>query len=124
MNVLLDSSVVIDVLRGNARALAFVEAQPNKPFVSPMTLTELHAGFRSQRDEKNGERAFCSLRLVKADDLDIWRRAGQFMKHFGPSHGLDEIDALIAATAEHHGLKFATLNVKHFPMFKRLKPAY
>ena len=31
---------------------------------------------------------------------------------------------LIAATAEHHGLDLATLNVKHFPMFKRLKAAY
>ena len=30
----------------------------------------------------------------------------------------------VAATAEHHGLELATLNVKHFPMFKRLKAAY
>ena len=89
-----------------------------------MTLAELHAGFLSRPDEKEGERVFGSLRLVKVDDLDIWRRAGQFMKHFGPSHGLDDMDALIAAVAEHHELKLATLNVKHFPMFKRLKPAY
>jgi len=32
--------------------------------------------------------------------------------------------AYIAATAEHHGLKLATLNVKHFPMFPKLKRAY
>jgi predicted nucleic acid-binding protein len=124
MSILLDSSVVIDMLRGNARALAFVEAQPNIPFVSPMTLTELHAGFRSQRDEQVGERVFSALRLASCSDLEICRRAGQHMKHYHPSHGLDDVDALIAATAEHHGLKLATINVKHFPMLKGLKKAY
>ena len=34
------------------------------------------------------------------------------------------MDAIIAATAEHHGLRLATLNVKHFPMFPKLKRAY
>ena len=43
---------------------------------------------------------------------------------FGRSHSVELGDALIAATAEHHDLKLATLNVRHFPMFKRLKPAY
>lgn len=46
------------------------------------------------------------------------------MRHFAPSHGLDDLDAIIAATAEHHGLELATLNTKHFPMFRRLKRAY
>ena len=41
-----------------------------------------------------------------------------------PSHGIDIPDAIIAATAEHHGLRLATLNVKHFPMFPKLKRAY
>jgi predicted nucleic acid-binding protein len=124
VSVLLDSSIVIDVLRGSTRALAFVEAQDSNPFVAPMTLTEIHAGFLSQRDEKQGERVFGRLKLLRVDDLDLWRRAGQFMKHFGPSHGLDDMDALIAATAEHHGLTLATINVKHFPMLKGLKRAY
>jgi predicted nucleic acid-binding protein len=48
----------------------------------------------------------------------VWSRV------FAPSHGLDDVDAIIAATAEHHGLRLATLNVKHFPMFPKLKRAY
>ena len=46
------------------------------------------------------------------------------MRHFHGSHGIDDTDAIIAATAEHHGLDLATLNVRHFPMFPRLKRAY
>jgi predicted nucleic acid-binding protein len=46
------------------------------------------------------------------------------MRHFHRSYGIDIPDAIIAATAEHHGLELATLNLKHFPMFPRLKPAY
>ena len=46
------------------------------------------------------------------------------MRHFHKSHGIDIPDALIAATAEHHELRLATLNVKHFPMFPKLRRAY
>ena len=50
--------------------------------------------------------------------------ARKFARHFQASHGLDVSDALIAATAEQHGLALATLNIKHFPMFKGLKRPY
>jgi predicted nucleic acid-binding protein len=46
------------------------------------------------------------------------------MRHCRGSHDVQLGDALLAATADHHGLELATLNVKHFPMFRRLKPAY
>lgn len=54
----------------------------------------------------------------------IAQRTGQFIKHYKFSHGIDDFDAVIAATAEHFELKLATLNLKHFPMFPQLKPAY
>jgi predicted nucleic acid-binding protein len=41
-----------------------------------------------------------------------------------PSHSVEATDAIIAATAEHHGLELATHNVKRLPMFPRLRPAY
>jgi predicted nucleic acid-binding protein len=43
------------------------------------------------------------------------------MRHFAMSHGIDIPDAIMAATAEHRGLRLATLNVKHFPMSPKLK---
>jgi predicted nucleic acid-binding protein len=124
VTVLLDSNIVIDVLRGNTAARRFVSMCAEKPCVTSPTITELHAGYRSQREEKVAQDLLDSLRLVRVQEEWIWRRAGEHLKHFGASHGLDPLDALIAATAEHHGLKLATLNVKHFPMIKGLKRAY
>jgi predicted nucleic acid-binding protein len=83
----------------------------------------LTVGARNRREEE---------RIAQLEDivqflpitLEIARRAGEFTKHYRPSHGIDDADALIAATAEHHKLPLATLNVKHFPMFPKLKRAY
>jgi predicted nucleic acid-binding protein len=111
------------MLRDDTAAMGFVLRQ-NKPLICSVTLLELYKGFRSKREETAAERMVSGLANVPLDHQDIWRRAGQHLKHYGPSQGLDEMDALIAATAEHHGLKLATLNVKHFPMLKGLRRAY
>ena len=47
-----------------------------------------------------------------------------FVRHYHASHAVELPAALIAATADHHGLALATLNVEHLPMFKKLKAAY
>ncbi len=65
-----------------------------------------------------------TLDWADMNNRQIYARAGVFLRLYRSSHGLDMPDALIAATAEHHGLQLATLNVKRFPMFPKLKPAY
>jgi predicted nucleic acid-binding protein len=84
---------------------------------------ELYRGARSRLEEARIEGLFASARLLPVT-IDIAQAAGRLAKHFQKSHGLDDLDALIAATAEHHGLKLATLNTKHFPMFPKLRRAY
>jgi predicted nucleic acid-binding protein len=123
MSILLDTNILIDHLRGDGRAANFLEDLTAKPSASAVTLTELLAGSRSQREDRNIETLSQSVNFLPVDEA-IARRAGQFAKHYHSSHGLDDLDALIAATAEHHGLKLATINVKHFPMLKGLKKAY
>jgi len=55
----------------------------------------------------------------------IARRAGEFLRSYRRSHsGIDLVDYCVAATAELHGAKLVTLNVKHFPMFPDLVPPY
>jgi predicted nucleic acid-binding protein len=123
MGVLLDTNIVIDCLRRAPSALAWLGSLEERASISAITLLELYAGTRSQREENDVVVIRQTLSCLPINE-DIGRRSGSFLRHFGSSHGMDIPDALIAATAEHHGLRLATRNVKHFPMFPRLKPPY
>jgi hypothetical protein len=57
-------------------------------------------------------------------DTEIARLAGLWKRDHGPSHGTGLADALIAATASKCGASLKTLNTKHFPMIRGLRPAY
>ncbi len=71
-----------------------------------------------------------TLRLLASVDWipvnePISTRAGEFGRRYRASHsGIDVADLIIAATADVHGLSLATGNVRHFPMFPDLEPAY
>ena len=123
MSALLDTNVLIDHLRNREPAVDFITKLPRKPAASVVTLCELMAGARSRKEEEAIASLACWIRFLNVDTA-IARRAGEHIRQYGQSHGIDDLDALIAATADHHGLALATLNVKHFPMFPRLKPAY
>ena len=123
MSVLLDTNVFVDYLRGLPAAIAYIEGLAAQPATSVITVAELAAGAPSQREEKRIE-ALLVRTTILAATTDIARRAGTLKRLYSGSHGVGLADALIAATAEQHGLKLATLNVRHFPMFPRLKPAY
>lgn len=123
MTILFDTSVVVDYLRQRDVAVAFVQSRRATPILAVATVSELYAGARSRREETRIERIIVTSRILLVS-VEIAKLAGQHMKHYRASHGLDIVDALIAATAEEHRLTLATLNVKHFPMLKGLKPAY
>ena len=55
---------------------------------------------------------------------DVADRAGDFGRRFGRSHGLDVVDALVAAAAEILSADVATANVRGFPMFPGLQRPY
>jgi predicted nucleic acid-binding protein len=121
--VLLDTNILVDYARRIPTAIAWLKSLPEPPRMSVVSLLELHAGTRSQREERDIEALCAPLRSLPMTD-EIAKRAGSYLRHFATSHGIDVPDAIIAATAEQHGLRLATLNVKHFPMFPKLKRAY
>jgi len=123
MTLLFDTNILIDYLRGRQEARDLLNAQDEQPNISVGSVMELYAGFKNRREEQSGERLFSEAKVLPATH-EIAKRAGVFSRLYEPSHGLDDIDALIAATAEHHGLRLATLNVRHFPMFPKLRRAY
>jgi len=121
--MLLDTCIVIDVLRGREAALSFVDQLTDAPALSVITATELIVGVRKVRERRRIERLF-AVYSIHDISLEIASLAGDYVRQYGPSHGVDPIDALIAATAKIGGYELATLNIKHFPMFKGLKRPY
>ena len=58
-------------------------------------------------------------------DVAVANVAGELAGRYRQSHsGIDTADYLIAAAALAVGARLVTLNVRHYPMFERLKPAY
>ena len=123
MTALVDTNIVIDFLRRRPSAHDFFQTLVGKPALSVISVMELMHGARTRNEEARIDRIVDSATVLPVT-IKIAEAAGRMTKHYQRSHGLEFPDALIAATAEQHGLKLATLNVKHFPMFPRLKPPY
>jgi predicted nucleic acid-binding protein len=121
--VLLDTSVLIDVLRGSQPAADWLRALDEVPSCSELTRAEVLRGVRSQ-DRSATERLLGSLRWVAVDE-PISRRGGELGRRYRRSHpGLSIVDFLIAATAQLLDCELATANVRHYPMFAALAPPY
>lgn len=122
MSWLVDTDVLVDYLRGQPAARAFLEARAGEPLaVSVITVAELHAGAREP--EKPALEALLSVFTQLPVDAAIARQAGAWRRAYRDSHGTGLADALIAATALSCGATLATLNTRHFPMFPTLEPA-
>lgn len=121
--LLLDSNVLIDYLRGRDKAVKYLESRTEDLVVSAVTVAELHAGARNQK-EKEALVEFLTAFGVFPVCADIASQAGAYRAQYGKSHGVDLIDALIAATAARREIPLVTCNRKHFPMLKEIRIPY
>jgi len=121
--LLADTDVLLDFLRGNEKAVELVRENSETIIVSPITITELYAGARNEK-ERNDLDSFLALFQTIPIDGEIAKSAGNLKRDFFKSHNLGMADCLIAATAIASNAKLKTLNVKHFHMFKNLEAAY
>ena len=119
----LDTTVVIDHLRGLPAAGDYLRSLTAVPTCSEVTRAEVLQGLRSA-ERRAAEALFTVLHWVDVDER-IARRAGELGRRYRRSHpGLALADLLIAATALDLAQPLVTLNVRHFPMFPRLRPPY
>jgi predicted nucleic acid-binding protein len=51
--LLIDTSIPIEFLRKSDTAVAWLDALSARPAISPITIADLYAGARSQRDERD-----------------------------------------------------------------------
>jgi len=121
--IVLDSAVLIDVLRGYDPAIAFLKGLEDIPVCSEITRVEVLRGMRSN-ERPAVETLFRALDWVPIDEV-IARRAGHLGRRWRRSHAaIGSADLVIAATVEEVDGVLATANVRHFPMFDGLKPPY
>jgi predicted nucleic acid-binding protein len=122
-NILIDTDIVIDFLRGDRQALAYFKSISDKIWFSAITVAEIYSGIKGKIEESEVERLFSIFPVIAATN-EIAREAGRFVKLYRPSHSVEIPDAIIAATCLLSGSELHTLNIKHYPMFKDLKPPY
>lgn len=121
--LLIDTDVLIDYLRGQTDAVAFLRKTRRKLRVSVITVAELHVGVREGEEREVLDRFLGLLEMIDITP-DIARRAGLWRRDFGKSHGTGLMDALIAASAELSGSTVVTLNDKHYPMLESVLVPY
>jgi hypothetical protein len=121
--MLLDTDVLIDFLRGDEKAVSFVNANSSRIILSSVIVAELYAGVKGDAEQATLER-FISLFRVIPVDSEIAKTGGLYKRDFSKSHGVGLADAILAATAESENAELVTLNTKHYPMIRGLLPAY
>ncbi|MCB0860013.1 MAG: type II toxin-antitoxin system VapC family toxin [Solirubrobacterales bacterium] len=123
---LLDTSVVVDHLRGRTEAVRLLTglAEDRVPLLaSEVTRFELAAGVRDEEEDKL-ERFFGAVEWIPVGEA-VSRLAGDLARKFRQSHGgIDTADYLIAATTLLAGADLLTINVRHFPMIRDLVSPY
>ena len=114
--MILDSDIVIWMLRGDSSALKFAKAySPERRNISVVTQLELLQGCRDSREQRAFEELLAGwFDEVVPLDAGISRRAVSLMREFGLSHRPSAADALLASTALEAGETLATGNIKHF----------
>ena len=117
MRVLLDTTVLIDYLRGRpavARVNALL-ARGDTLHTSPVNVEEIFRGLRTA-EVKAVEQLFDGLQTVPIGRAE-GRQAGEWRRQFA-ARGitLSQADCLIAASAHAAGALLATGNPRHFPM--------
>lgn len=125
MTVLVDTSVLIDYLRGHPEAGELLEHERAHDilYASEITRVEILAGMRPREEERT--RSLLTTLHCHPVDVEVAEKAGELGRAWLPSHrAIDTADLVIAATAVVLGARLLTRNVRHFPMFEDLARPY
>lgn len=119
--VLLDTDVMVDVLRKYAPALTWLASLGSNTIGIPgLVGMELLQGCRNRREQRQVERILRPYVLYWPDRADCARAFDDFAAYH-LSHGLGILDALITETAVGLGVELATFNEKHYSVVNELR---
>ena len=122
---LIDTAILVDLLRGNTLAKSWLDGQPQGvAAISVVTVAELLAGCRNQGEQKAVEMELGLYPVLWLSE-SISQLAITWYGKYHLSHGVGFLDCLIGATASLNHLELCTLNEKHFrplPQIQLLRP--
>jgi predicted nucleic acid-binding protein len=118
VTILVDSDIVIEVCRARDSVILSkwreLEKSQSAILYSPVTAAELWNGVRPREHEELT--SFLRTLLCVPIDYETGRQAGDYLRQYGKSHGLQMGDALMAAAAVLNRAELWTRNRKHYPM--------
>lgn len=120
-----DTSVLIDHLRGRAEATRVLEEcrRGGVLHASEITRLEILVGVRTS--EASATQALLSTLQWHPVTTEVASVAGELGREWLPGNrGIDAADLAIAASARLVDAELLTCNVKHFPMIPDLQPPY
>ena len=119
--ILLDTDVMVDILRGYEPARQWLESATSQEIGVPgLVAMELLQGCQNGREQKRLEKALSAYLLYWAEPQDCARALKNFAA-YRLSHQLGLLDALIAETAVGFDAELATFNTKHYKILKDLR---
>lgn len=117
--ILLDTDVMIDVLRGYEPAKEWLETA-QEIGVPGLVAMELIQGCQTAKEQKLLQKALSEYQLYWPTEEDCTRALESFSAH-RLSANIGLLDTLIAETAIGGDAELATFNVKHYRVLKGLK---
>ena len=111
--VLLDTNILIDILKGNTNTIERVQSFDAELSISSISVMELYYG-AINKAELNKLEKFVSLFQIIQLNENISVHATKLIKSYAKSHNLDIPDSLIASTAITNECRLFTHNLKDF----------
>jgi predicted nucleic acid-binding protein len=121
-DVLVDSSVIIDHLRGRPQATSYLANLESSGALAThaVVVAEVLSGARDSREQRDIDQLFQHFSLLTVSEADS-RDSLTLLRQFRLSHGVGWLDCLIASTAIRLAVPVANLNIKHFAVFPGLR---
>lgn len=123
---LIDTSVIIDYLKGKEQAITLIDSLDGELTSSYLCLAELYKGIYRVTDKEKLEEAvktyFSSLTTIYGVDAIVAQTFGKLrasLKKKGMI--IEDIDLFLSATCVAYDLEIVTFNQKHFVHVQELK---
>jgi predicted nucleic acid-binding protein len=119
--LLIDTSILIDHLKGRADATRFLTAMRTSVglLTNVVVAAEVLTGARDIREQREIERLLADFQVEPIEAVDSMRSL-DFLRQYRLARGIGWQDCLIAATAMRMQMPVATLNDRHFAVITGL----